>query len=446
MLVSPWPTAHELRARIFSVLPAASVHLDKLLGLADVVVTTQVPTAAIECRAHPRLLVNPHFVAQHCRTDEHLFMLVMHEIAHVTLGHTRLFPRPTPASNVAFDAVINAALCRQFPGPEYTSFFSEFYAWEHPVARLLRPPPGWPDQPQPLPAGANAVERDVHARLYGAGQDITYVELLALLQLLGGPGAWEALALLGDHDGTPDEQAVADSALRALLEGIASQLTALRLPPSVPPERKLRAALRRLLSRAGLEAGGRGPRQRLRAPFATPIETVVPQPRDRRALALARSLGHAPLLWRGTLPQVRRQPHPSDIAHAYLDVSGSMDRELPLLASVLAPLQRAGVLRLYVFSTEVAAVTPRDVAEGRLPSTGGTDIDCVLRHLLALPPRSRPRRAVLVTDGFVGVAHPDLVTRLRTALYVGLYSRGCPPGEDQLAPLARHMVTLPALP
>ena len=36
--------------------------------------------------------------------DEHLFLLVMHELHHVLLGHTRLFPRASRAHNIAFDA------------------------------------------------------------------------------------------------------------------------------------------------------------------------------------------------------------------------------------------------------------------------------------------------------------------------------------------------------
>lgn len=447
MLVGPALTADVLRARIFSVLPAASVHLDKLLGLADIVITTAVPTAAIECRTQPRMLVNPHFVAEHCRTDEHLFMLVMHELCHVTLGHTRLFPRRTPASNVAFDAVINAALCRQFPGREFTSFFTGFYAWEHPIGRLLRPPPGWPEAPEPLPARASPLEREVHARLYGAGHDITYAELLALLLRLAEEHAWDALALLGDHDGTLDEQAALDPSLRALLDRIAGAVKPLRLPaPDVAPDRALRRALRRLLAQAGLQPGVHGPRRRLRAAALQPVQTVLPQPGDRQALARSRALGHAPLLWQGTLPQVRPLRGPCDVAHAYLDVSGSMDRSLPVLAAVLGPLQRCGALRLYVFSTMVAPVTPAQLAAGEVPTTGGTDIDCVLEHLQALPVRRRPRRAVLLTDGHVGVPAPRLVERLRTALYVGLYSQGCAPRADELAPLARRIVTLPTLP
>ena len=67
-------------------------------------------TAAVECRLQPRLLVNPDFVDTWAATPEKLLMLVMHELHHVLLGHTRLFPRATRVDNLVFDAIINCAV------------------------------------------------------------------------------------------------------------------------------------------------------------------------------------------------------------------------------------------------------------------------------------------------------------------------------------------------
>jgi hypothetical protein len=36
-------------------------------------------------------------------TPEKLLMLIMHELHHVLLGHTRLFPRLTQIDNLVFD-------------------------------------------------------------------------------------------------------------------------------------------------------------------------------------------------------------------------------------------------------------------------------------------------------------------------------------------------------
>ena len=112
-----------LAMRILDAVPAASHEMTALLGLLRIEESRDVPTACISCERQPVLRVNPDFVQEHCRTNEHLFLLVMHELHHVLLGHTRLFPRPTPLHNLAFDAVINALLCARFPGRQHTSFF-----------------------------------------------------------------------------------------------------------------------------------------------------------------------------------------------------------------------------------------------------------------------------------------------------------------------------------
>src|SRR5438552_1626674 len=101
-----------MQERILDCFPAGSYALSALLRLVDVVETTDVETAAVECRSNPRMLVNPEFVERFAPTPEKLLMLVMHELHHVLLGHTRLFPCVTAVDNLVFDAVINALPCR----------------------------------------------------------------------------------------------------------------------------------------------------------------------------------------------------------------------------------------------------------------------------------------------------------------------------------------------
>src|ERR1035437_10840564 len=116
-----------LAERILDSFPSGSYALSALLRLMDIVESTSVPTAAVECRIQPRLLVNPQFVATHANTPEKLLMLVMHELHHVLLGHTSLCPRVTKVQNFVFDAVINGIVCRMFPKKEHTAFFADYY-------------------------------------------------------------------------------------------------------------------------------------------------------------------------------------------------------------------------------------------------------------------------------------------------------------------------------
>ena len=125
--------------RVLEAVPAGAYEMNALLSLVRVEASAEVETAAVSCEARPVLRVNPAFVERHCRSDEHLFLLVMHELHHLLLGHTRLFPRPTPAHNLAFDAVINALLCGRFPERAYTSFFLGYYGARRDALRLRTP-------------------------------------------------------------------------------------------------------------------------------------------------------------------------------------------------------------------------------------------------------------------------------------------------------------------
>ena len=494
-----------LRARLFDVVPAASFQLEKLLGLVDIVFSEAVPTAAVECSFAPRMLLNPQFVAQYCQRDGHLLMLVMHELQHIILGHTRLFPRVTLAHNLAFDAVINAILCRQFPSE--AGFFQATNGWDTFPCRLLRPAPGWPTAPEPMADDASDRERHVHWMLYEAkGQQVTYHELFKLLvkefetraaqtggaeqtdddeQTAGAEqtaneeqttGAEQVTdpeqvagdaVLLGDHgspngDGAFDEQAIRDETTRSVLQRVVKDWPSPHQPlggrdaggrpkdwslkPIGSPRAALRKALRRLLRRAGVNSGATQARQRRTCVETTiRVGTVRPQARDRRAHAWTLLHGAPPLLWRGQARHTQQLRRPQPMAHVYLDVSGSMNAALPTLAAALQEPHRTGTIRLFVFSTVIDEAQPGDLAKQRFANTGGTDIRCVLDHLDTFSTQHRPRRVVLITDGDVGTVEPTELQRLRVSLFVGHYPVYGEQSAHQLAQVARHVEVLPTL-
>ena len=79
--------------------------------------------------------------------EEKLFALILHELHHILLGHTRLYKRVTPQHNLAFDAIINAMLSRMNPEPSWTALFREYYKPNVFPFYFLRPPVGFPDTP-----------------------------------------------------------------------------------------------------------------------------------------------------------------------------------------------------------------------------------------------------------------------------------------------------------
>jgi hypothetical protein len=93
----------------------------------------------------------------------------------------------------------------------------------------------------------------------------------------------------------------------------------------------------------------------------------------------------------------------------YLDVSGSMDRVLPPLYAALAACLDSVEPIVYGFSTDIAALTHAQLRVGLKLTTGGTEVATVTEHLL----RTGARRAVIVTDGWVGRIPDDHLAEIR---------------------------------
>ena len=432
----------DLAERLARALPAASYELEALCRVAGIEWSRTIPTAAVTCGDRTRLLVNPDFVAQHCPLDEHLFLLVMHELWHVLLAHTRLYARPTPAHNVAFDAIINAGLGRQHPAPEYLEFFERLNSPDVFPALLLRPPIGWPERPRYPTVGPDGTV-DILRALYPPPNrpcfEPTYDEILQLLEN-DGPGGTPPLSgdddqggerptLLGDHDervGELRDRAATDD---DLFGDVVRRIVATWPPPPFPlggrdsggnlaqtwgaildpPEHDVRRAFVAVLRRSlGTRHGGFRRRTRIEVPTVAGAG-VLPNARDRLAPA-RRLLGAPTTLWAQPSSTRARVPETPAAAHVYVDVSGSMDVLLPHILGLLLPYAVRREIDVYQFSTEIVPLPLDQLRTARLQTTGGTSINCVLEHALAAP---RLQRALVLTDGYVGPARADLVAQLQ---------------------------------
>lgn len=413
-----------LAERIARCLPGASFELETLVRLVGIDETDAVPTAAVTCRKRARLLINPAFAAEYCRRDEHLFLLVMHEMWHVLLGHTTLYDRPTQTHNIAFDALINAGLARQHPEPEYRGFFERLNRADVFPELLLRPPVGWPTKPEydvAGPPGTTAMMRRLYPRMGKTSPEPLYDEIVELVgQGTDGMDVGKPV-LLGDHDG--DEGDAMDD---PLFGDVVRRIVGSWPPPPVPmagrdagrqasdrwvepistvPDvrRAFAAVIRQAVmpDRRGAE----------RTALTHRIETVGPGPlpnaADRMHPARRMLIGdHA--LANQRIIIARHQPDPPVQALVYLDVSGSMAGLLEHLLDLLATPARQGLITVRQFSTEVEPISIADLVSGRLSTTDGTDIDCVLEDL----GQRNERRAVIVTDGYVGTPSPALLKPL----------------------------------
>jgi hypothetical protein len=408
-----------------------------VLRVLTVEFTDTVSTLAVTFEERPRLLVNLAFVRDHCRTERHLKAVICHEFLHVLLRHTERFVTLSEAEHLAVDAVINAIIHRSL-GPEYSAMMSRFYADQKGAARLLRPPTvDERERMRQIQWGRLRVRAE-EKRMLSAWEGLYDGKLFAddirdLARDLVRPDRRVKVPLLGGHDnltgatsedyvlvpGAAAATGVLAGALDTALKGMtgseifrggktrgvgaeAYQNEVLAADTAMDGwRRETYAVLRRHLL----------PDPRSVARDVSPRSFVLPvlSPGDRRAALRS--------LWSPFLPDARwetKHTARAGSAQIYLDVSGSMYAEMPLIVALLGRLSTYIRRPFWAFSDVVA---PARIEKGRLmaATTGGTSMRCVLDHVA----RTQPRAAIVVTDGHIEPLSRTLVAATsRTRLHV----------------------------
>lgn len=362
--------------------------------------TDDVPTLAVTCENRPRLLVNLDFVKAHCATDQQVKAVICHEFLHVLLRHTEGRRSMSPRENLAMDAVINAVIHRQL-GPDYSSMMSAYYAGADGLRKMLRPltqgefhlatnmgshsqPPQWVQAWMALYSGRLVVDdiRDLAKDLWVEDSDVQL--FLGNHQDIGEPLTGPIIDALNDSlramngSGTwryPRQRGVGAHSCEALFTAKDAVIA------------KWRKSAMEVLKKHLL------PDRRARAQCFTnlPYRMPVLNSKDRRAFVRS--------IWDSFIPDaawVASTPRSRGTAQVYLDVSGSMNAEMPHLVALLNRLRPYIRMPFWAFSDDVK---PAVIERGQLrtESSSGTSMACVLEHLA----RTRPTAAVLVTDGFI---------------------------------------------
>lgn len=374
--------------------------------------TNQVPSLCVTLGRRSVLRVNLDFVNSHCRTEQHVQALLLHEFLHILLGHTLRFKTMTPAWNIALDAVINAIIHRRM-GKAFSSMMSDYYVTAIGPVRLLRPMSeeerkSWILLGKKEAKSAAEIEDEHFFKLHHdvesgklVSDDIIDVvrqfserELEKLLE--------DGLLLLGGHSDRGDPvESLPERVRERLRQALSSinpagiwrkdnpvreQLTPARVRASGIPSgwsEQTRQILRRLLVPDS--------RSRRVAQEHPVCKMPVLTPSDRRAALQS--------LWSPVLPSFDWESGSSrtkNSVQVYLDVSGSMGANLQWLVALLVGFSQWIRLPLWAFSSEVAPATIRN---GKLltTTTTATRMGCVLEHLS----RSPVRKALVITDGFI---------------------------------------------
>lgn len=430
-------TEHEFRAIYLELIDENPLAVRAVLKVLEIEFTSEVPTLAVTCTDAPVLKVNLGFVAKECAQEEHVKALIIHEFLHILLRHTMTRKPITPERHLATDAVINAIIHRQL-GADYSGLMSHYYRDEEGIFVLLRPPTDeeeWSLLSAARTGGPTPLAIAWQG-LYSGNLCADDIEEIAN----DFRDETEDLdeKLLGDHqpknlDGSPlEENSPLPEILKQALDHALETMNGDGIWRS-PHERGVGAAAYQREVRESTERVDGWCRatfdvlKRHVDPTANgtltgfrPSEYLLPvlSSHDRRAVLRS--------LWSPFLPESRwlsERSVPVGGTQVYLDVSGSMNAEMPLIVKLLGRLGRYIQRPFWAFSDEVA---PAVIENGRLvaDTTGGTSMACVLDHVA----RTRPPAAVVITDGYIEQLPSELVASIGSTRLHAIVTRDGSPG------------------
>ena len=460
------PNPRTIVESILPVLPTG-LPLETLAVLNQIEFRADIPTAAIlEENGRFLMAINRDFLSRYAPTRQRQTLLVMHELMHLLLGHTR-HRLSYREAGLAFDAVINSGLVRLFPGPEYTGLLTDLYSTEFPEV-LLRP------------IDYSNVELDdeilsIHRRLYhrdhelatvsnashfvtafGANFTVLYQEIMDLIQqrsaasdgsttdgnqdVIPGPSEdimdflRKAQSSIGENLDFLDQEYLLDNLTQAqesvtetpsgapLLgnhsrphgsdapspgpgRGLGKRAKEVIIQPQSPGEESKRvfsAWLKRLVHHE-LERLN-WPRPEL-AYVST--QGTIPNARDRYGI-LEYRIQKRPVMW--DTPVKTPTQVPPDFCSLFIDVSASMDAVLPQLIALLAAYMSQYQYEMWQFSNVVEPLHLEMLKRGILASSRGTDLACALSHIVRQK-QTRPVSLVISDADF----KPPNTTLLRKA-------------------------------
>ena len=420
----------DIKRRLFSVIPTSSLHMMEFLKLMDIrFAEEETKSAAVTCTSRPELLLNKAFVDAYCKTDEHLFMLVMHELYHIILGHTHLFKRHTDIDNIAFDAVINAILCRMFPGEEYVSFFTSINSDETFPGCILRP------IGNKTPLKYIPVLKNLYYTNTGTYFEVYECITNELEEML--KNGQIKYVLLGNYEDNNDD--MSNPLLKKMLDKVISKWPREMIVNGrdlggeledktiefAKAERNAQNKMKRLLRKSGVIQGSVSKRKMSIQYVQEDATLVTPDYKDRTLLTKS-IIYEQPLLYNSSLINSKVVRDSNIQSLVYLDVSGSVVDDINHFAPLLLKPYKNKKCLLFAFSTIVVPVSYQDFRKGKYKSTGGTSLNCIFEHYFSLPKKKQTKKVLILTDGETGKVADDYYQKIKQQkieVYCGLFGR-----------------------
>ncbi|HOC99037.1 MAG TPA: hypothetical protein PKH54_03775 [Myxococcota bacterium] len=374
-------------------------------------VSDKVQTACISRSADGsmKLEFGRDFLDRELADDRDFLFVLMHEIYHHVLGH--LFPSRKDRvsriyrnmANVAADIMVNRAVCQRF-FPDGVPLLNRMYRTDRLPEALLRPPDFDMEAVRYHQVYREQMIAQFKRGLARMGADKRLAGKVWLLcraawcknapygfileRLMAIFSDTDALrlprfVLIGSHQGEfgglGDIIGIGDGGKGAgYSEDVETGETQVQ---KAAVNYGVAAALRR-----ALEANSN--RWQLNDPVACPGVVCVPGRRDAAMLAA----GSYPVFYSANKASLE----PEQLAHVYVDVSGSMQDEMPYMFGVLSMSRELIADPIHEFSNMIEDVSLHDFSRGVCRTTGGTDFDVIMKHAMD---RSF-RQVIIFTDGW----------------------------------------------
>lgn len=365
---------------------------------------SQIETLAMD--GAERLYINLEFWNKHLRTEEAVKFVLMHELMHHVLGDTAILRKREKnkikiiddLEGIATDARINALLTALLDSRGEGKSFPEVFYEPTGLPGLLRPNSD---------AKIDKEFKLLYTQIYSYDEGMKgYEDILATLKLILANRVQKInIILIGGHGTGEGEDGVEalkdmpkeirDALIGALLEGgkmggiggAAGEMFIKLLKNQRQIDRKLFAAYSTTHKINMIRSYWRQKRK---------SKKPVPISPSRRDIARMVITGQMPVMW--SVSKTRQSKKEVGVA-IYLDVSGSVQSYLPKIIRMIVSMKREIEL-VYGFSTEVKDHTMSDLKRGKIDTTGGTDFDCVAKHIL----EKEYSKCIIITDGYASMS------------------------------------------
>ncbi len=359
------------------------------------------------------LRYNHEFVSKNIKTSEDLFSLIFHETLHKVFGH--FIYQAGMIENIAADAIINAVI---------SNLYSR-YSNNGELFKRLYDPTGLTGLLRPDSNMRNNRYSNIYDNLYrqyysnGNGQ-ITTGELITSLKILTDQENIPTILLLGNHSQSDGAEFPNDIAGK-----IASDIqTSINKNGSFAGynETLKQLFIRIIKSRFSL------PRKileryttkrkidRFKELYTTNTRSTSPipiYPSKRDIILIASGV------WPAHFHNRQMKLNKKDIGIAiYLDVSGSVSDFLPEIIGVIGKLQNE-VITLFQFSNKVVETSLKQIQQGFIETTYGTDFDCIAESII----QRKFDKAVIITDGYASLSdeHTEILKKQRVKILTILF-------------------------